>query len=220
MPRLGVPSTTDSARVIADVCGEPAPLPRSKNPRHNDRPGGTFPRVVQPLMKTWEKGRKEGAWSPPRGRKPRVQAAAQWRRFHVPRPISTRASSASIPTLTPAGYASQAIDFSKIPSRTGGRTNTPGLSRFGRDLGQVQDKARMSGLASAATQPTRYARPPASRRKLPPTAGLSWDRTDRPADRAARAGAPTSRSKPRPWRANHSQKINRVASNRRELARA
>src|SRR5262245_15646353 len=46
------------------------------------------------------------------------------------------------------------------------------------------------------------------------------DRTDRPADRAARAGAPTSRSKPRPWRANHSQKINRVASNRRELARA
>src|SRR5262249_4892736 len=27
--RLGVPSTTDSARVMADVCGEPAPLPRS-----------------------------------------------------------------------------------------------------------------------------------------------------------------------------------------------
>src|SRR5262249_57186668 len=86
MPRLGVPSTTDAARVIADVCGEPAPLPRSTNPRHNDRPGGTFPRVVQPLIETWEKGRKEGAWSPPLGRKPRVQAAAQSRGFEARRP--------------------------------------------------------------------------------------------------------------------------------------
>jgi hypothetical protein len=119
MPRLGVPSTTDSARVITDVCGEPAPLPRSINPRHNDRPGGTFPRVVQPLIETWEKGRKEGAWGPPRGRKPRVQAAAQWRRFDVPRATSKRASSAFTPTLTPADYARQAIDFSKLPGRTG-----------------------------------------------------------------------------------------------------
>src|SRR5262245_9334065 len=117
MPRLGVPSTTDSARVIADVCGEPAPLPRSTNPRHNDRPGGTFPRVVQPLIETWEKGRKEGAWSPPLGRKPRVQAAAQRRRFDVPRPTSKRASSASIPTPTPTGCTREAIDFSKLPSR-------------------------------------------------------------------------------------------------------
>src|SRR5215831_8854273 len=117
MPRLGVPSTTDSARVIADVCGEPAPLPRSTNPRHNDRPGGTFRPSFNPLIETREKGRKEGAWSPPPGRKPRVHAAAQRRRFDVPRPISKRASSAFMPTLTPAGYARQAIDFSKLPSR-------------------------------------------------------------------------------------------------------
>jgi hypothetical protein len=101
MPRLGVPSTTDSARVIADVCGEPAPLPRSTNPRHNDRPGGTFPRVVQPLIETWEKGRKEGAWSPPLGRKPRVQAAAQRRRFDVPRPTSKRPSQRQPPRAAP-----------------------------------------------------------------------------------------------------------------------
>src|SRR5262245_38963633 len=121
MPRLGVPSTTDSARVIADVCAEPAPLPRSTNPRHNDRPGGTFRPSFNPLIETREKGRKEGAWRPPPGRKPRVQAAAQRRRFDVPRPTSKRASSAFMPALTPAGYGSQAIDFFKLPGRTGGR---------------------------------------------------------------------------------------------------
>src|SRR5262245_6015915 len=184
MPRLGVPSTTDSARVIADVCGEPAPLPRSINPRHNDRPGGTFPRVVQPLDRDPGKGTKGRRMAPSDGRKPRVQAAAQRRRFDVPRPISKRASSAFMPTLTPAGYGSQAIDFSKLPSRT------PGLRPFGRDRGQVQEKARMSGLASAATQPTRYARPPASRRKLPPTAGLSWG-SHGPPCRSGRAGRST-----------------------------
>jgi hypothetical protein len=197
MPRLGVPSTTDSARVIADVCGEPAPLPRSINPRHNDRPGGTFPRVVQPLIETWEKGRKEGARSPPRGRKPRVQAAAQWRRFHVPRPTSKRASSASIPTPTPPPPATPAKPLISRSFQSGGKAGRTvrGLSRVGRDLGQAQEKTRLSGLDSA-TKPTRYARPLALRRKLPLRRDFHGDRVDRPADRAARAAAPASRSKP------------------------
>src|SRR5262249_56177972 len=78
MPRLGVPSTTDSARVIADVCGEPAPLPRSTNPRHNDRPGGTFPCVVQPLDRDPGKGTKGRRMEPSDGAKtPRSSGRAK-----------------------------------------------------------------------------------------------------------------------------------------------
>ena len=55
-------------------------------------------------------------------------------------------------------------------------------------------------------------------RKIPLRRDFHGDCPDR--QRRAPAAAPVSRSKPRPWRANHSQKINRIASNRRELARA
>jgi hypothetical protein len=138
MPRLGVPSTTDSARVMADVCGEPAPLPRSTNPRHNDRPGGTFPRVVQRLIETSEKGRKEGAWTPPQGRKPPLQAAARWWRFHVPRRYLKSASSPFIAMLTP-GPPREAIDFSKLhaENRRPGRSVLRSLSVRPRPCGST-----------------------------------------------------------------------------------
>ena len=150
MPRPGVPSTTPipPASSLTSAANRP-PCRGRQIPGTTIDPPALFRASFNPLIETWEKGRKEGAWSPPPGRKPRVQAAAQRRRFDVPRPISKRASSAFMPTLTPAGYARQAIDFSKLPSRTGGRTNAPGLRRFGRDRGQVQEKARMSGLGSA-----------------------------------------------------------------------
>src|SRR5262245_18407444 len=117
MPRLGVPSTTDCARVIADVCGEPAPLPRSTNPRHNDRPGGTFPRVDQPLDRDPGKGTKGRRMEPSYGAKTPRSSGRPKAAVSCPAPISKRASSAFMPTLAPAGYARQAIDFSKLPSR-------------------------------------------------------------------------------------------------------
>ena|SRR6516164_2837768 len=74
MPRRGVPSTTDSARVTTDVCGEPAPLPRSTNSPALLSTRRHFPARVQPLIETPQKGRKEGTWSSARGRKaPRLK---------------------------------------------------------------------------------------------------------------------------------------------------
>src|SRR5258708_21619048 len=70
MPRRGVPSTTDSARVTTDVCGEPAPLPRSTSPRHLRSTQRHFSARVQPLIETPQKGRKEGTWRSTHGRKP------------------------------------------------------------------------------------------------------------------------------------------------------
>src|SRR5215831_16507088 len=67
MPRLGVPSTTDSARVMADVCGEPAPLPRSTNPRHYNRPGGTFRASFNPLIETPKRDERKALGALPRG---------------------------------------------------------------------------------------------------------------------------------------------------------
>jgi hypothetical protein len=213
MPRLGVPSTTDSARVMADVCGEPAPLPRSTNPRHNDRPGGTFPRVVQPLIKTSEKGRKEGAWRSAQGRKPRVYAAARWRRFRVPRRFLR--SNADVP-----GCTREVIDFSKLhgKNRRPGRDSEVFVDSVTASI--CPTKSTASGLRSAATKPTRCARPMASARKIPSQQHLLGDH------RAASLVGPHGRDPPHPaqsrgpCRANHSLKINRIASNRRELARA
>src|SRR6478672_7867055 len=70
MPRRGVPSTTDSARVTTDVYGEPAPLPRSTSPRHLRSTRRHFSARVQPLIETPQKGRKEGTWRSTHGRKP------------------------------------------------------------------------------------------------------------------------------------------------------
>jgi hypothetical protein len=193
MPRLGVPSTTDSARVIADVCGEPAPLPRSTNPRHNDRPGGTFPRVVQPLIETWEKGRKEGAWGPPQGQKPRVQAAAQWRRFHVPRPTSKRASSASIPTPTPTAapwkpLISRSFQAERQKAADGHfgalsiKVTAEDKPRKEHDLGITLGRGETHGICDALG------------RKIPLRRDFHGDCPDH--QRRAPAAAPASRSKP------------------------
>src|SRR6266516_6459180 len=62
MPRLGVPSTTDSAPRLLGRLWRTGPLTRSTNPRHYSRPGGPLPRILQPLIESPEKGRKEGAW--------------------------------------------------------------------------------------------------------------------------------------------------------------
>src|SRR5215469_15550644 len=73
MPRLGVPSTTDSAPRARDAYGEPAPC----RGRHNPRTTSTsrhFPRDYQPRIESWEKGRKEGVSSPARGANARPQA--------------------------------------------------------------------------------------------------------------------------------------------------
>src|SRR5262249_879590 len=112
----------------------------------------------------------------------------------------------------------QLISRSFQSSRKAGRT-VWGLSRVGRDLGQAQEKARMSGLDSA-TKPTRYARPLASRRKLP--LGGTFMGIARSALPIGPRGPehPCPAQSPPPWRANHSQKLNRIASNRCELAGA
>src|SRR5262245_8051301 len=101
MPRLGVPSTTDSARVMADVCGEPAPLPRSTNPRHYDRPGGTFRASFNPLIETPEKGRKEGAWRPPQGESRAFKRPRDGGGFMSRADFKRSASPPSMPRLTP-----------------------------------------------------------------------------------------------------------------------
>ena len=219
MPRLGVPSTTDSARVIADVCGEPAPLPRSTNPRHNDRPGGTFPRVVQPLIETWEKGRKEGAWSPPLGRKPRVQAAAQRRRFDVPRPTSKRPSQRQPPRAAP-GKPLISRSFQAERQKAGdGHFGALPIKVTAEDKPQ---KEHDLGITLGRAETHRICEAPCLCRggkslcggtfmEIAPTAVLSG---------AHRPQRPRRAQSPAPWRANHSQKINRIASNRRELARA
>jgi len=121
MPRLGVPSTTDSARVMADVCGEPAPLPRSTNPRHNDRPGGTFPRVVQRLIETSKKGRKEGAWRPPPGAKAPPSSGRAMVAVSCPAPISNERKLSPRCNPDGPGRPREAIDFLKLPPRAGGR---------------------------------------------------------------------------------------------------
>src|SRR6266516_6186476 len=77
MPRLGVPSTTDSTpRPHSDVCGEPAPY------RGRQIPGLTVDLAAlsrgffNPLLNRPEKGRKEGAW----GRRARRNAPFSGRR--------------------------------------------------------------------------------------------------------------------------------------------
>src|SRR5262245_4052308 len=148
MPRLGVPSTTDSARVMADVCGEPAPLPRSTNPRHNDRPGGTFPRVVQRLIETSKKGRKEGAWRPHPGAKAPPSSGRAMVAVSCPAPISNERKLSPRCNPDGPGRPREAIDFSKRPPRAGAETE--GLRcfvDFGHGRDQVRDQTQDLAIA-------------------------------------------------------------------------
>src|SRR5262245_14096834 len=188
MPRLGVPSTTDSARVMADVCGEPAPLPRSTNPRHNDRPGGTFPRVVQRLIETSKKGRKEGAWRPPPGAKAPPSSGRAMVAVSCPAPISNERKLSPRCNPDGPGRPHEAIDFSKLPPRAGGRDRASEvLCRF-RVTDEIKSatKRKTSRLRSAATKPTRSARRRASGRKISLRRHLRGDHPDRLAGRPGR----------------------------------
>src|ERR1700758_5001637 len=118
MPRRGVPSTTDSARVTTDVYGEPAPLPRSTSPRHLCRPSGTFPRVFNPSLRPRKRDERKAHGGLRTGETPAFTGAARWRRFHVPSPFSRRASSIfSLAKTDAPGRTRQAIDFSWLRVR-------------------------------------------------------------------------------------------------------
>jgi hypothetical protein len=75
-------------------------------------------------------------------------------------------------------------------------------------------------LGCDETHKTRYARPRASRRKLPYGGTFMGIAPTALPIRPCGPEHPHPAQSPAPWGANHSQKINRIASNRRELARA
>jgi hypothetical protein len=161
MPRLGVPSPTDSARVIADVCGEPAPLPRSTNPRHNDRPGGTFPRVVQPLDRDLGKGTKGRRMGPSAGAKTPRSSGRAMAAVSCPAPDFKACKLCFHANADIHGGTRETIDFSKLPSRAPedrGRTFR-GFVDEGHGRGQAPERARSRDHARPRRNPQDMRRP-------------------------------------------------------------
>src|SRR5262249_33651108 len=170
--------------------------------------------------KTSEKGRKEGAWSPPPGAKA-ARLGGPPRRFQAKRKLSIH------PPKAHPGLPREIIDSSKLPSRSleAGRTFR-GLCRFGR--GPRAAQARQSG-------PRQVHEEDRSKKEHDLGLALACDEThkilkafyrgthgDRPPCWSARTGPdrPHLAQNRGPRRADHSLKINRIAANRRELARA
>src|SRR6266446_3435967 len=118
MPRRGVPSTTDSARVTTDVYGEPAPLPRSTSPRHLCRPSGTFPRVFNPSLRPRKRDERKAHGGSTHGRKPaRLKGRRDGGGFMSPAVFKARKLHFFPYQNRPPGRTRQAIDFSWLRAR-------------------------------------------------------------------------------------------------------
>src|SRR5262245_3471208 len=101
MPRLGVPSTTDSAPRPVQTSVANRPLTAATNSRHYSRLGGPLPQILQPLIESPKKGRKEGAWGSSRTAKCALfgEAGGLIRWAEV---VMTRKTGAGLPASTSA----------------------------------------------------------------------------------------------------------------------
>src|SRR5919204_3088176 len=95
-PRPPIPPPVPFGRVRRT-----GPLPRSTNPRHYSRPSGLFPRILQHLIESPEKGTKGRRLGPPRTAKCALFGEAG--RAHSPgRVIITRKTGAGLSASAPS----------------------------------------------------------------------------------------------------------------------
>src|SRR5215813_6492627 len=177
MPRLGVPSTTDSARAMADVCGEPAPLPRSTKSPALQSTRRHFSRAVQPLDRDLGKGTKGRRLGPSPGAKAarlsgRAMAAVSCppRRFQAKRKLSIRppkADPGALPakSLIPRSFQAEAwkrdghfgVFAVSVAAQERPKRGRAAQDKFMKRTGPR--KSTISDWRSPATKPTRYSRP-------------------------------------------------------------